>query len=91
MTNHLNSSPATQELRDYYKKKFNFDDVDFIIPHTENGLEILGEIRLSRNGIHRTIEITDLFTKGFDGIDDVLGWWSSHWNSPIYGVGNDPT
>lgn len=67
---------VSQELRDYYKRAYNFDDVDFLLP---GGIEF-GKIILTRSELTQTIPINEmLWKKGFDGIDAIMKWADNKW------------
>lgn len=81
----MHSINVTQEIKDYYKKKFHFDDVDFVAPGSFGSVEPedqTGKIILTRNGVTETITVNDiLWQQGFDAINDMLGFADTQWGT----------
>lgn len=80
MSSLYGTAPVSQELRDYYKQKFGYEDVDFVLPHLEGSVDIGGAIILTQNNQTKKIEVDDAFRRGFDGIDGILKWYKEHWD-----------
>lgn len=77
---------VTQELRDYYKNRFHFEDVDFVPVGSYGSIfpeDQFGRITLVRDGLTKQIVIgaEGFWQQGWDGIDSIMEYADKHWTT----------